>query len=141
MYTMNTQVKESVFTGNGVGLRFHSTPILVSGNTFSDNGTGLRFHFGTPTITGNRFIGNGTAIFISQDPGETVITGNDFIDSMDYHVSLGEMVDADIEATGNYWGSADPAEVAEMFYDASKWDHLGRVIREPAATSPVAGER
>ncbi len=135
------EVKDSVFTGNGVGLRFHTTPILVTGNTFSENATGLRFHFGTPTIRGNRFQRNGTAIFISQDPGETVITGNDFIGSLDYHISLGEMVAVDIEATGNYWGGVDQEEISGKFYDASKWDHLGRVIREPAATSPVAGER
>ncbi len=138
-------IEHSRFEGNRVGLRFNTSKLAVRDNLFLHNGAGLRFHYGEPEISGNTFRENDKAIFITDDPRSFSISGNTFIDSREYDLSLGETVEQDIPITGNFFGGSGkegPGTLATKqrppkLFDRATSPHLGRVIWEPAAAKPL----
>lgn len=129
-------VAGSLFRGNRVGLRFHTSPLVIRDNRFTGNDAALRFHFGKPAITGNVFRGNRIGIFISDAPGPFTLAGNDFLESGDYHLSLGETVTEDVQAAGNWWGGAAGGDLADLLWDRHDSESLGQILTEPAAAAP-----
>ena len=104
-----------------------SSPVVVSGNTFQDNGNGV-YVGGTadPQVTGNTIINN--AYGVRADAGYSnatpapVVTGNDIYGntSYDYYAErFGTAVNETItlDATGNWWGTADLQAIAVQVYD------------------------
>jgi hypothetical protein len=120
-------VERCRFEGNAIGLRFTGGPVAVHGSSFARNGTGVRYWESSPEITANDFSGNATAVFVREGSARSVVRGNNFRDSADYHVKLGESQQADVDARGNWWGSTDPAEIERLVYDRLDEDYLGRV--------------
>jgi hypothetical protein len=120
-------VEQCRFEENAIGLRFTGGPVSVHGSAFVRNGTGVRYWESSPEITANDFSGNATAVFVREGSAGSVVRGNNFRDSADYHVKLGEEQLADVDARGNWWGSADPPEIERLIYDRLDADYLGRV--------------
>ncbi len=131
-------VEQSLFEGNRVGVRFHSSAMRIAHNLFRENGTAIRFHFGAPSILANRLEGNGKGFFITSHPEDYLIEGNSVTGSREYSVVLGEEVPEDVDLAGNYWGSVDPAVIEEGFFDGRREGHLGRVRYRPFVLSPIA---
>jgi hypothetical protein len=129
-------VEESRFERNDVGLRFTGGPVAIRRNRFADNGTAVRYWESSPEIRANEFEGNGTAIFVREGSARSLLTGNNFLSSTDYHIKLGELQAADVEAHQNWWGTVSPAEIERLIFDREDADYLGRVRYDPPATGP-----
>ena len=124
---------------NGIGLRFTGGPVAIRRNRFEGNGTAVRYWESSPEIAANVFAGNGTAVFVREGSARSVLSGNDFSSSTDYHVKLGELQAADVEARGNWWGTGRRDEIERLIYDRQDADYLGRVRYDPPAVGPRRG--
>ncbi|HEY6000230.1 MAG TPA: right-handed parallel beta-helix repeat-containing protein [bacterium] len=120
-------VERCRFEGNAIGLRFTGGPVSVHASAFAGNGTAVRFWASSPEITANDFADNGTAVFVRECSPRVVLRGNNFRASADYHVKLGEAQPEDVDARGNWWGTADPTEIERLIYDRLDADYIGRV--------------
>ena len=105
-------------------------------NRFAGNGTAVRYWESDPVIADNDFEGNGTAIFCREGSRRSVVRGNNFLASADYHVKLGESQGRDVDARGNWWGSARPEEIEQLIFDREDVPYLGRVRYRPPAPGP-----
>ena len=131
-------VEESIFRANLVGVRFHSSTIEVRRNLFDNNATAIRFHYGAPVIEGNLLLRNDKGLFITDEPRDYAIVANVFRENAPYNVVLGEPVKDDVVMSGNWWSDAADHDFRERFFDAGRDPVLGRVIVEPALSSPPA---
>lgn len=128
------EVTDSLFDGNLVGVRFHTSDMWIENNLLRNNGAALRFHFGQPVVRANRFADNRINLFITSHPRDYLIESNHFGAPRDYHVVLGEEVPEDVALTGNHWET--PAEA--LFFDGRRAPYLGRVVLEPMLSIPPA---
>jgi hypothetical protein len=126
-------IEDCLFEGNGIGLRFTGGPVVVRRSRFAANGTAIRYWESSPEIVANDFEGNGTGVFVREGSTHSVMSGNNFQSSTDYHVKLGELQTADIEAQGNWWGTIRPEEIERLIFDREDADYLGRVRYDPPA--------
>ena len=125
------------FEGNGIALRFTGGPVVIRRNLFVANGTAVRYFESSPEVTANEFEGNATAIFVREDSPRSVVTGNNFISSTDYHLKLGESQAADVDARGNWWGTERREEIERMIYDREDAGYLGWVRYAPPASGSL----
>lgn len=108
----------------------NSSPTLV-GNTVKNCSFGLRMTMSiagtmTPSVTGNNIItSNGNSgISVSGSSSYTprpVVTGNQIFENTSYdfyteRFATGAQMIA-LNATGNWWGSSDPSQIAPKIYD------------------------
>jgi len=124
-------VEDSRFESNGIALRFTGDPVVIRRNRFVGNGTAVRYFESSPEVTANEFEGNATAIFVRENSPRSVVTGNNFISSTDYHLNLGESQGADVDARDNWWGTERREEIERMIYDRVDAGYLGRVRFDP----------
>jgi len=129
-------VEDSRFERNRVGLRFTGGPVAIRRSRFEANGTAVRYWESSPEVTANEFEGNGTAVFVREGSARSRLAGNNFLSSTDYHVKLGELQAADVEARENWWGTDRPEEIERLIFDRRDADYLGRVRYDPPATGP-----
>jgi nitrous oxidase accessory protein NosD len=127
-------VEDCRFESNGIALRFTGGPVAIRRNRFVANGTAVRYFESSPEVTANEFEGNATAIFVREDSPRSVVTGNNFISSTDYHVKIGESQAADLDARGNWWGTERREEIERLIYDREDAGYLGRVRYAPPAS-------
>jgi len=130
-------VERNLFERNGIGLRFTGGPVTIRGNRFAANGTAVRYWESSPELTANRFEGNATGVFIREGSARSVVTGNNFISSADYHIKLGESQSADVDARDNWWGTTRREEIERLIFDHEDAGYLGRVRYEPLAPAPL----
>ncbi len=129
-------VEDCRFEGNGIGLRFTGGPVVIRRNRFAANGTAVRYWESSPEVVANVFEGNATGIFIREGSAGSVVTGNNFISSADYHVKLGELQSADVDARDNWWGTSRREEIERLIFDREDAGYLGRVRYDPPAPGP-----
>jgi nitrous oxidase accessory protein NosD len=129
-------VEDSRLEGNGIGIRFTGGPVAIRRSRFVSNGTAIRYFESSPEVVGNEFERNATALFIREGSARSVVTGNNFVSSSDYHVKLGEAQAADVDARGNWWGTDRREEIERLVYDREDAAYLGRVLYEPPAPAP-----
>lgn len=130
-------VESCRFERNGIGLRFTGDPIAIRGSRFVQNGTAVRYWESSPRVEGSEFANNGTAVFVREKSARTVMSGNNFVSSADYHVKLGEAQAADVEARGNWWGTSRREEIEQLLFDREDAGYLGRVRYDPPAGVPL----
>ncbi|MGD1915336.1 MAG: right-handed parallel beta-helix repeat-containing protein [Phycisphaerales bacterium] len=127
---------------------FRGTALSIEGNSFRDNSAdrgGAIAGVGRVELSasGNAFEGNtarlGGAIEIRPDAADVVLAlagppSNRFAANL---AGLGAAIYNDsalaIDATGNCWGTSDPAAIAERIYDASDDPTRGVVAFDPIA--------
>jgi len=130
-------VEDCRFESNGIGLRFTGGPVAIRRNRFVGNGTAVRYWESSPEVVANEFAGNATAIFIREGSARSVVTGNNFLSSADYHLKLGESQAADVDARGNWWGTSRREEIERLIFDREDAAYLGRVRFDPPAPAPL----
>jgi hypothetical protein len=131
------RVERCLFARNEVGVRFRGGPVLVRDSHFRGNGTAVRYWESDPLIEGNLFADNGTAVFCREGSAGSLLRGNNFTASADYHVKLGESQPGDVDARGQWWGTADEAEIGRLVFDRDDAHYLGRVLIRPFETEPL----
>lgn len=144
------------FANNHEGLRFGRADLRVTDNRFTGNDIGIRFTRmeGPVRITGNAIHHNRIGLFLVPsgqnirdffepdragtpwNTGHLLISGNNIHDNGWYNLDLGEKQQWDLEISGNYWGTADSAAIAETLYDRRRDESLGRALFEPFAAQP-----
>jgi hypothetical protein len=124
------------FERNGIALRFTGGPVVIRHNRFAGNGTAVRYFESSPMVEANDFEGNGTAVFVREGSPRSVVTGNNFFSSTDYHLKLGESQSADVDARDNWWGTDRREEIERVIFDREDVDYLGRVRYDPPAPAP-----
>jgi hypothetical protein len=132
-------IDRCVFEGNAIGARFRGDPVTIRHSRFAGNGTAVRFWESSPEVADCEFTGNGTGVFVRENAPRTVLRGNNFLSSLDYHVKLGEAQPCDVEAPGNWWGTAQGDQIERLLYDRLDADYLGRVRYDPPAAGPLPG--
>jgi len=132
-------IQNSVFTGNLVGIRFHSSAIRIEHNRIENNDTGIRFHYGAPVISHNLILDNRRGIFITSHPQDFRIENNQFENNRDYHVVLGEEVPENLFLGHNWWGTTEVEDVQSLVYDGRREPHLGTVKLRPLLGAPAVG--
>jgi nitrous oxidase accessory protein NosD len=145
-YSSDVAIRDCLFVNNLEGLRFSTTEATIEGNDFTGNDTGVRYesHGSRATVARNRFRDNGTAFWVVQRSTSTVtITGNDVEGSRRYAVNVGYNQRADLDYSGNWWGTADPAAIREAIFDREDDPVLGRILFEPHLLAPlkISGRR
>jgi hypothetical protein len=152
-------VKNCLFSDNNEGLRFGRADLTVVNNRFTNNDLGVRFTRmeGPALLESNEITGNRIGIFLvpsgqnirdffepdrsgqAWNTGHLKISGNNIYGNSSYNLSLGEKQFWNLEIGGNYWGSTNPAEIAETIFDQRRDDSLGQVIFTPFADRKIAG--
>jgi hypothetical protein len=129
-------VESCRFERNRIGLRFTGGPVAVRRSRFVANGTAVRYWESSPEVAANVFDGNATAVFVREGSARSVLTGNDFSGSADYHIKLGESQAADVDARQNWWGTDRREEIERLIFDREDAEYLGRVRYDPPAPAP-----
>ena len=130
-------VEDCRFEGNLIGLRFTGDPVAIRRNRFAGNGTAVRYWESSPEIAANEFEGNATGVFVREGSARSVVTGNNFLSSADYHVKLGELQAEDVDARDNWWGTGRGEEIDRLIFDRADAGYRGRVRRDPPAPGPL----
>ena len=130
------RVESSLFRDNNGGMKFRGDPVEIYGSTFTGNGTAIRYWESSPEIISNSIRENGTGVFARLGSDSSLVRNNNFIGNLDYHIKLGELQSADVDARFNYWGGDDPERLEEKFFDRKDASYLGKVIHEPAEATP-----
>lgn len=127
-------VKESRFTKNMGGIRYMSGFAEIRRNVFEDNTIGIRWRAGRGQIEENVITRNEFGLFVKEKGGNPAITRNDIFGNTGYNFRIGDFVDEDADARGNWWGPGNPADT---IYDGRKETGLGKVNFEPFLNGPV----
>lgn len=123
------------FRNNSGGLRFRSGPLQIRNSLFQENGIGIRAYLGRAEITSNVIIRNEKGIFVREQGGGLTIEGNNISGNTGYNIYVGDFNREDIQAAGNWWGMADPAET---IFDARREPGIGTVQYDPVLAAPPA---
>jgi hypothetical protein len=114
-------LQQSIVYGNGIGIQTSGGWDDIYDNDISDNGIGLQLgsYPQRPEILGNNITGNTEFALV-------YVGGNG---------------DGPVNAAGNWWGSADAADISEMIWDLYDDTELFEVVFDPPLTesNPDAG--
>jgi parallel beta-helix repeat protein len=135
-------IRNCLIQHNFEGIRFSTTDVVIEHNDIINNTYGIRYEArgSKTTVSDNLFKGNDYAFFPLQKCTSTVkIKDNDIEDSVHYNVNMGDNQRADLDYSGNWWGTADRAAIEGALFDKGKDETLGRVIYEPFLNKPADG--
>jgi parallel beta-helix repeat protein len=133
VHLSSAAVRNCRFRKNFEALRFSTSDIVVERNEITDNTYGIRYESrgSTGSIAGNAVVGNEYGFFpVVKSASGVRIAGNN-IANRAYNVKMGEEQREDLDFRGNWWGSADPAKIAEGLFDKRREPGIGRVLFEP----------
>ena len=117
------------------GFRFSTAPVLLEKSLLVCNNYGLRFEErgAGAIIRDNVISGNRVGVFaVVKSRGLTIFTGNNIEQNSSYNFKLGEGQSDDVPVQGNWWGTADPDDIRETFFDSRMEPAMGSVIFEPS---------
>ncbi|WP_455223189.1 S8 family serine peptidase [Kaarinaea lacus] len=109
--------------GNGINMDTDSEP-LIEGNQIESNSYGINvYHRSHPIIRdGNKIINNTYGINIGV-ASNAVINDNSIYNNTAYNIYAGaRQNDGTIDATRNWWGTADAADIATSIFDIKNSD-------------------
>ena len=122
---------------NGTGLRLiDGADVILRRNNFLNGSLALESVDSQPVVQGNRFERNLTAIRVSGGRVPAAIRGNVFEDNS---TAIQNLSSQTLVASGNYWGAADSAAIAEQLDGDIDW--VPALDSDPSATAvSVAAE-
>jgi hypothetical protein len=71
---------------------------------------------------------------VREQGGGLQIRENNIFGNRDYNIRVGDFNREDIQATGNWWGTDDPAET---IFDARREPGIGTVLYDPPLRQPL----
>lgn len=134
------RIVDSEFRRNVDGVRFSTVNIELAGNRIHHNTHGVRYEErrSTGRVHHNTIADNAIGIFaVTRCTGGVRFDRNNLAHNRDYHVKLGLRQQADLSYPHNWWGTEDPARIAEGFFDQRYDPALGRVSAPRPLPGPV----
>jgi len=125
-------ITDNYFARNKGGIGFRNSDAVITHNEIIDN----KFFGIFPKedvkaeISKNEITGNKKGIYLYQAKG-LKLTNNNIYDNADYNISVAEAQDYDINAQGNWFGTANRDKIDEMIFDRNDDPEIGRVQYEP----------
>lgn len=136
-------VENNRITGNGMGLLFGGGSVMnAQHNEISENklfGIYAKKGSSKSNINNNNIVKNGKGILFWGVKAGFKIHANNIHDNTDYNLSLMEGTEADVDASGNWWGTTDEAAIKAMVRDKEEEKELGTAIIKGFAQSPIPG--
>lgn len=117
-----------------VGLRFRNGPLTISNCRFSGNKIGLRSYQGIAQISESDFTDNEIGIFVREKGSGLSITRSNLFRNSEFNIRIGDFNNEDVKATGNWWGSSNPAAT---IFDARNEPDIGHVLFEPFSNKRI----
>jgi hypothetical protein len=105
-------------------------PALIQRNYIKSADVGIYVADGA-IVQNNTISANGTGISIG---GTSTISYNNIIDCQEYRAKLVD-VSTDVNATYNWWGTADTQAISQSIYDHKNDFNIGPIIFEPILTT------
>lgn len=132
------QVTGNLIEDNRGGVNVRSSRAVITRNTIRDN----KF-FGIwvkeqcrGEISRNEITANQKGIFFYKAEGMT-ITANNISGNLDYNLAIADEQEKEIPLAGNWFGTADPAKIAELIFDGRVDATMARIVFEPFRTERV----
>lgn len=119
------------------GVRGKGGDVEITGSSFTGMDIGIRYWQGSPRIRGCTITDNVTGIFFRKDCEGADVHGNNIHGNREYDLKLGDAQEADVDVSGNWWGTADVSEIRKRIFDRGREDYIGRALIEPVLTEPV----
>ena len=133
-------IRNCLFRRNFEGVRFSTTAVDILNCDFTENYYGLRFEANgsRANVLRNRIEGNRYGIFPPGRGTQTMkFEQNNITGNSEFQVYFGDNQRADLDFSGNWWGSSAPGTIVAGFFDKTKDPVLGRVLWEPALQAPA----
>jgi len=114
------------------GCRLGEATFTLRHNLIEDNqGKGINYRNATVEIRRNIIRRNGAGIFLFESDRTSTIEQNNLYANRD-NFRLGDFYTADVQLGQNWWGSADPQQVAATIFDRQQDPTIGAVTLAPA---------
>ncbi len=124
-------------TSGGIACKDSSSPSIVGNRIEGNVAFGIACERASaPTIQGNTIAGNSGPGIVAKDSSAPVIHGNNITGHKRW--ALRNDGSAQIDASGNWWGTANLGEIARRVFDAADTPAAGKVKLEPIRSGPAA---
>jgi len=131
------RVTNSEFRHNVDGLRFSTVNLYAAGNRMHHNTHGVRYEErrSQALLHHNGIHNNQIGLFVvTRGDDKARFVHNNIADNEQYNVKLGWQQPGPVTLPENWWGSIDPAQIANRFFDRQSDPQLGPV----SAPRPLA---
>ncbi len=117
--------------GGGIEIGHKSCAEIKNNNIYYNSvGVHLWVDSSAVILVNNYIVYNRYGVLISGfDAEKTKLTNNNIYGNLDYDVVLETA--ADIDVTGNYWGSLDSSEISKKVFDSFDRPSLGKATYQP----------
>jgi len=125
-------VTGNLIEDNKGGINVRSSRAVITRNTIRDNkffGIWIKEQC-RGAISANEITANQKGIFFYKAEGMT-IKANNIHANLDYNLAVADEQGKDIQATGNWFGTADRARIEELIYDGKTDPTVARVVVQP----------
>lgn len=135
----NVNVTDSWIASND-NIGFSMDGNLLQGSTVIYNGVGVETGGGWDDILDNVIETNGLGLKLGSYPQRPQIVGNNILNNSDFGLLyVGGNGDGPVDATGNWWGTADPSLISDMIWDLYDDTDLFEVVFEPSLEAANQG--
>ncbi len=134
-------IRRCLFRGNEEGVRLGQSRVTIADSVFTGNAVrGINFRECRNEIRGNLIFDNGDGVFLHSKDSASVIRGNAVYGNREFNLRLGDLHVDDIDASGNWWGTAREDEARRTVSDGRNVAGVGAARLAPVlARPPVAG--
>ena len=124
------------FSAQGIRVRSNGTSIF--GNEIYSNDIGVLSNQGNSfNLVGNTIRNNVIGISLAGPQGDLTFTGNNIMDNSDANLAVTGEAGKTVEASNNWWGTADAALVGETIRYTMVGGSANSVVYEPVATEEI----
>jgi len=125
-------IEHNLIKDNLSGISARNSTVNIAFNDIRDNEFfGIWVKNGNDArIAYNNIVGNGKGVYLFRSE-PTKISHNNIYGNLEYNMALAVETPNDVDATNNWWGTTDPAEITAAFFDKETDPELGKIIYEP----------
>jgi parallel beta-helix repeat protein len=130
-------VRRCVFRDNEEGVRLGTSRVRIEDSVFARNVVrGINFRECRNEVVRNLVYDNGDGIFLHSKTAGSVIRGNAIYGNRHFNLRLGDLHGEDADASGNWWGTSDPAEARRKIHDGGRTPGTGTARIDPVLPRP-----